>query len=116
MSEMSLRVSMVTCSGVWSEESHSRSSTACTRSAGLSAGTNIKLITVPVASGSSQDSLVEILTVGKDIHRSRPSATAKSLSPFRFCPTRGSHLSSQQLKSLPIQQRESRESQFESSH
>src|SRR6185369_4738240 len=115
-SGMSSRVGMVTCSGAWSEESRSRSNTACTRSAGLSAETNTKLITDPRASGSPQGSLVGILAGGKDIHRPRPSAEARSLSPFMFHLTRGSHLSSRQLKSLPIQHKEGRESQFESSH
>src|SRR6185369_4328249 len=115
-SGMSSRVGMVTCSGAWSEESRSRSNTACTRSAGLSTGTNTKSMTDPVASGSPQGSLVGILAGGRDIHRPKPSAAARSLSLFGFHLVRGSHLSSQQLKSLPIQHREGREFQFESSH
>src|SRR6185369_9607668 len=107
---------MVTCSGVWSEESRSMSSTTCTRSAGLSAGTKTRSITISVALGLPQGSLVGILNVGKDIHRPKPSATARSLSPLEFHLTRGSHLLSQQLKSLPIQQRRGRESQLELSH
>src|SRR6185369_394747 len=115
-SGMLSRVGMVTCSGAWSEESCSRSNTACTRSAGLSAGTNTRSMTDLGASGSPQGNLVGILAEGKDIRRPRPSAAARSLSPFMFRLTRGSHLSSRQLKSPPIQHKEGRESQFASSH